>query len=101
VDHPAPGGHPKHVAGPKHSLIAIACLALDGEGHNFESSMRVRATRAPAWRKIETVVCQDDERIVVRKVSHVDHVNRRVALADESRSWRRKRDHLRESTYCR
>src|SRR5262249_7009557 len=101
VDHSAPGGHPQHVAGPKQSLIAIACLALDGEGHDLESGMRMGTTCTPAWRQIDTVIRQDDERIMVRKVPPVDHMNGRMTLTDESRSCRRKCDHVRKSTYRR
>jgi hypothetical protein len=101
MDHSAPGGHPQHIAGPQHSFIAIACLALNGEGHNLESSVWVWPTCAAAWRKIDPVVRQNDERIVVRKLARVDHMNCCMTLADESWSCRRERHRFRESTCFR
>jgi hypothetical protein len=94
VDYSAPGRHPQHVAASQQAFIAIASLALDDERHDFKSGVRVGTTCTPASRKIEPVIRQDDERVVVRKLPSVDHVNRRVTLADESWPRRGKRLHL-------
>jgi hypothetical protein len=59
--------------------------------------MRMRATGTLSLWKIDTVVRKHDEWIVLGKLLRIDHVNRRVALADKTWAGRRKRDDVREA----
>ena len=97
MDDAAAGGHPQDVAGSQQPFVTVACLALDRERHDFETRMRMRTTGTLSRWKIDAIVRKHDEWIVVGKLPRIDHVNRRVTLADETWAGRRKRDDVREA----
>jgi hypothetical protein len=101
VDDAATCGHPQDVSGSQQTFVTVACFALDRERHDFETSMRMRATGTLSRWKIDAIVRKHDEGIVLGKLPRVDHVNRRVTLADETWARRRKRDDACEAACAR
>jgi hypothetical protein len=80
---------PHHVAAAEHALVAIAQLALDEKRRDLETGVRMRTSRVAARGKIDAVVHQNDERIVLQKVRGIHHLHGRMSFADEPRGGRR------------
>lgn len=89
VNHSAASGHPPDNAGAEEPFVAVARLILYRECDDLEAGMRMWATGLPPARQIEAIVGEQDEWIVVRELTGVDHVNGRVTICDEARTGRR------------
>jgi hypothetical protein len=79
----AASGHPRDVAGSEEPFVAIAHLAFDDEGHDFEASVWMGATRTLSRRNLDEIVREQDERIIVREFPRLDDMNCRMAFTDK------------------
>ena len=84
VNDAAAGEHPLQVAGAEHAFVLIVDLALEQEGGDLESGVRMLTADRDAIGHVDAIVHEDDERILLGEPRRIDDGHRRVARAGKA-----------------